>query len=52
MNFTRLVNEYRQKLPFNFTNPLEAVGGIIQVTRDNENLKAIFLNLKILTIQN
>jgi len=31
-NFTRLVNEYRQKPPFNFTNPLAKIGGLIQVT--------------------
>lgn len=40
MNFTRLVNEYRQKPPFNFTNPLANVGGIVQVTtRDDENFE-------------
>ncbi|XP_071581869.1 receptor-type guanylate cyclase Gyc76C-like [Temnothorax nylanderi] len=32
-NFTQLVNEYRQKPPFNFTNPLANVGGIVQVTK-------------------
>lgn len=31
-NFTRMVNEYRQRPPFNFTNPLANIGGIIQVT--------------------
>lgn len=43
MNFTRNVNEYRQKPPFNFTNPLANVGGIVQVTtRDDENLVVTF----------
>lgn len=32
MNFTRLVNEHRQKPPFNFTNPLANIGGLVQVT--------------------
>lgn len=31
-NFTRMVNQYRQKHPFYFTNPLANMGGIIQVT--------------------
>lgn len=31
-NFTRMVNLYRQKPPFNFSNPLANMGGIIQVT--------------------
>jgi hypothetical protein len=31
-NFTRLVNNYRQKPPFNFTNPLAKIGGLVQVT--------------------
>jgi len=31
-NFTRLVNKYRQKPPFNFTNPLAKIGGLVQVT--------------------
>lgn len=31
-NFTRMVNSYRQKPPFNFSNPLANMGGIIQVT--------------------
>lgn len=43
MNFTRNVNEYRQKPPFNFTNPLANVGGIVQVTtRDDENFVVTF----------
>lgn len=37
MNFTLLVNDYRQKPPFNFTNPLAKVGGVVQVTiRDDD----------------
>lgn len=40
MNFTRLVNKYRQKPPFNFTNPLAKVGGVVQVTiRDEIRLR-------------
>lgn len=31
-NFTRMVNAYRQRPPFNFSNPLANMGGIIQVT--------------------
>lgn len=49
INFTRLVNEYRQKPPFNFANPLAHVGGIVQVTtRDDENYERIFYSLRIL----
>ncbi|XP_050465647.1 guanylate cyclase 32E isoform X1 [Cataglyphis hispanica] len=38
MNFTRLVNEYRQKPPFNFTNPLAKVGGIVQIVPETAYL--------------
>ncbi|XP_067205075.1 guanylate cyclase 32E [Linepithema humile] len=38
MNFTRLVNEYRQKPPFNFTNPLAHVGGIVQAVAETAYL--------------
>ncbi|XP_071628567.1 guanylate cyclase 32E [Temnothorax longispinosus] len=37
-NFTRLVNEYRQKPPFNFTNPLANVGGIVQIVPETAYL--------------
>ncbi|XP_011864195.1 PREDICTED: guanylate cyclase 32E [Vollenhovia emeryi] len=37
-NFTRLVNKYRQKPPFNFTNPLENFGGIIQIVPETAYL--------------
>ncbi|XP_029677827.1 guanylate cyclase 32E-like [Formica exsecta] len=38
MNFTRLVNKYRQKPPFNFTNPLAKVGGIVQIVPETAYL--------------
>ncbi|XP_011145363.1 guanylate cyclase 32E [Harpegnathos saltator] len=38
MNFTRRVNEYRQKPPFNFTNPLEKMGGIVQIVPETAYL--------------
>ncbi|KAL0109405.1 hypothetical protein PUN28_014464 [Cardiocondyla obscurior] len=38
MNFTRLVNEYRQKPPFNFTNPLAKVGGIVRIVPETAYL--------------
>ncbi|XP_011686974.1 PREDICTED: guanylate cyclase 32E isoform X2 [Wasmannia auropunctata] len=38
MNFTRLVNEYRQKPPFNFTNPLANIGGIVQIVPETAYL--------------
>ncbi|XP_076182973.1 guanylate cyclase 32E [Ptiloglossa arizonensis] len=37
-NFTRLVNEYRQRPPFNFTNPLANVGGIVQIVPETAYL--------------
>ncbi|XP_043253868.1 guanylate cyclase 32E [Colletes gigas] len=37
-NFTRLVNAYRQKPPFNFTNPLANVGGIVQIVPETAYL--------------
>ncbi|KAK1134117.1 hypothetical protein K0M31_011899 [Melipona bicolor] len=37
-NFTRMVNEYRQKPPFNFTNPLANMGGIIQIVPETAYL--------------
>ncbi|XP_017892327.1 guanylate cyclase 32E-like isoform X3 [Ceratina calcarata] len=37
-NFTRLVNEYRQKAPFNFTNPIASVGGIVQIVPETAYL--------------
>lgn len=33
-NFTRLINDYRQKPPFNYRNPLANVGGVVQVTKN------------------
>ncbi|KAG5346626.1 GCY3E cyclase, partial [Acromyrmex charruanus] len=38
MNFTRLVNKYRQKPPFNFTNPSANVGGIVQIVPETAYL--------------
>ncbi|XP_025987101.2 guanylate cyclase 32E [Solenopsis invicta] len=38
INFTRLVNEYRQKPPFNFPNPLANVGGIVQIVPETAYL--------------
>ncbi|XP_011254353.1 guanylate cyclase 32E [Camponotus floridanus] len=38
MNFTRLVNKYRQKPPFNFTNPLAKVGGVVQIVPETAYL--------------
>ncbi|XP_020284969.1 guanylate cyclase 32E isoform X2 [Pseudomyrmex gracilis] len=38
MNFTRLVNEYRQKPPFNFTNPLATIGGVVQIVPETAYL--------------
>lgn len=43
-NFTRLINEYRQKAPFNFTNPLANIGGVVQVTM-REITKLLFITL-------
>ncbi|XP_014478817.1 PREDICTED: guanylate cyclase 32E isoform X2 [Dinoponera quadriceps] len=37
-NFTRLVNEYRQKPPFNFTNPLKKMKGIVQIVPETAYL--------------
>ncbi|XP_012148117.1 guanylate cyclase 32E isoform X1 [Megachile rotundata] len=37
-NFTRQVNEYRQKPPFNFSNPLANVGGIVQIVPETAYL--------------
>ncbi|XP_015431472.1 PREDICTED: guanylate cyclase 32E [Dufourea novaeangliae] len=37
-NFTRLVNGYRQRPPFNFTNPLANVGGIVQIVPETAYL--------------
>ncbi|KAL6448488.1 hypothetical protein ACFW04_000413 [Cataglyphis niger] len=42
MNFTRLVNEYRQKPPFNFTNPLAKVGGIVQTLHLKKEISWLF----------
>ncbi|KAG5320428.1 GCY3E cyclase, partial [Pseudoatta argentina] len=39
MNFTRLVNKYRQKPPFNFTNPSANVGGIVQKLQLNKKIQ-------------
>lgn len=30
-NFTTLINEYRRKPPFNFSNPVDNLGGVVQV---------------------
>lgn len=30
-NFTRMINQYRGKPPFNFTNPLATLGGLVKV---------------------
>ena len=32
-NFTTLINEYRKKPPFNFSNPIDNLGGVVQVTK-------------------
>lgn len=32
-NFTALINEYRKKPPFNFSNPIDNLGGVVQVTK-------------------
>ncbi|XP_076232200.1 guanylate cyclase 32E isoform X1 [Calliopsis andreniformis] len=37
-NFTRLVNAYRQRPPFNFTNPLANVGGVVQIVPETAYL--------------
>ncbi|CAK9821911.1 Guanylate cyclase 32E [Anthophora retusa] len=37
-NFTRMVNAYRQKPPFNFSNPLANVGGIVQIVPETAYL--------------
>ncbi|XP_024220627.1 guanylate cyclase 32E [Bombus impatiens] len=37
-NFTRMVNQYRQKHPFYFTNPLANMGGIIQIVPETAYL--------------
>ncbi|KAH0955867.1 hypothetical protein HN011_006367 [Eciton burchellii] len=37
-NFTRLVNNYRQKPPFNFTNPLAKIGGLVQIVPETAYL--------------
>ncbi|KAG6800192.1 guanylate cyclase 32E [Apis mellifera caucasica] len=37
-NFTRMVNSYRQKPPFNFSNPLANMGGIIQIVPETAYL--------------
>ncbi|XP_076654351.1 guanylate cyclase 32E [Halictus rubicundus] len=37
-NFTRLVHAYRQKPPFNFSNPLANVGGIVQIVPETAYL--------------
>lgn len=29
-NFTTLINEYRRKPPFNFSNPVDNLGGVVQ----------------------
>lgn len=31
-NFTNIINEYRKKPPFNFINPIENYGGVVQVS--------------------
>lgn len=31
VNFTNIINEYRKKPPFNFINPIENYGGVVQV---------------------
>lgn len=41
-NFTKVINKYRRKPPFNFSNPLAIVGGVVQVTG---NIKISILNL-------
>ncbi|XP_025074947.1 guanylate cyclase 32E [Pogonomyrmex barbatus] len=38
MNFTKLINEYRQKPPFNFTNPLANIGGVVQIVPETAYL--------------
>ncbi|XP_044015462.1 guanylate cyclase 32E-like isoform X2 [Aphidius gifuensis] len=30
-NFTNIINEYRKKPPFNFINPIENYGGVVQI---------------------
>ncbi|OAD60804.1 Guanylate cyclase 32E [Eufriesea mexicana] len=37
-NFTRMVNAYRQRPPFNFSNPLANMGGIIQIVPETAYL--------------
>ncbi|XP_054008171.1 guanylate cyclase 32E [Hylaeus anthracinus] len=37
-NFTRLVNEYRQKPPFNFTNPLPNISDVVQIVPETAYL--------------
>ncbi|KAK0087232.1 hypothetical protein PV325_001474 [Microctonus aethiopoides] len=37
-NFTRLIHEYRQKPPFNFSNPLAHVGGVVQIVPETAYL--------------
>lgn len=38
-HFTRLVNEYRHKPPFNFTNPSARIGGMVQVTSRDHGVR-------------
>ncbi|XP_012260738.2 guanylate cyclase 32E isoform X3 [Athalia rosae] len=37
-NFTRVINKYRRKPPFNFTNPLAIVGGVVQIVPETAYL--------------
>ncbi|KYN04686.1 Guanylate cyclase 32E [Cyphomyrmex costatus] len=37
-NFSQLVNKYREKPPFNFTNPSANVGGIVQIVPETAYL--------------
>ncbi|XP_015121956.1 guanylate cyclase 32E [Diachasma alloeum] len=37
-NFTRIINEYRGKPPFNFTNPLATLGGLVRIVPETAYL--------------
>ncbi|XP_043474610.1 guanylate cyclase 32E isoform X1 [Leptopilina heterotoma] len=37
-NFTTLINEYRRKPPFNFSNPVDNLGGVVQIVPETAYL--------------